>query len=273
MLTESSRERPPILILGAHRSGTSATAVALQLLGLQIGQRLDSHAEPRPLQRFHEDYLRLRHATWWRPAPFLRSLQTNEGMELCVAYLRKIATNDFAAALGYRKNLKGRWLRWRRRSGASWGWKEPRTTLFAPAWLQLFPAARILHVTRHPIDVALSIQRRELQFRSSGDRPNEGLDELENCFDLAIEYLTRGEALASQTDHYRRIRFEDLQASPGASLKTLADFVELNPSARQLSDAARTIAPERAGRWKALPEETTDALLAKYPIAAALGYA
>ena len=40
-LTGSARERPPVLIVGAHRSGTSATAVALQSLGLLIGQRLD----------------------------------------------------------------------------------------------------------------------------------------------------------------------------------------------------------------------------------------
>ena len=48
-------------------SGTTATAHALELLGLQIGQDLDSHREPRGLQKLHEDYLRKLGAAWYSP--------------------------------------------------------------------------------------------------------------------------------------------------------------------------------------------------------------
>src|SRR6266849_1062861 len=83
------RQRPPVLIIGAHRSGTSATARALELLGLQIGQRLDSHREPRQLQELHEDYLRKVGAAWHNPEPFLKWIESGEGKHDCVSYLEK----------------------------------------------------------------------------------------------------------------------------------------------------------------------------------------
>ena len=142
------RHRPPVLIIGAHRSGTTATARALELLGLQIGQHLDSHREPRPLQKLHEDYLRRTGGAWHNPQPFLKWIASEEGKQDCVAYLRSNVRRDFARIFGYRFNPKGLWLRARLNFGRQWGWKEPRTTLFAPAWLEIFPEARIVHVIR-----------------------------------------------------------------------------------------------------------------------------
>src|SRR2546423_14342926 len=89
------RHRPPVLIIGAHRSGTSATARALELLGLQIGQRLDSHRESRALQKLHEDYLRRVGGSWHNPQPFLEKISTAEGKAECVSYLRENIRHDF----------------------------------------------------------------------------------------------------------------------------------------------------------------------------------
>src|SRR5947209_14925941 len=135
--------RPPVLIVGAHRSGTSATAHALQILGLQIGQRLDSHYEPKPLQKLHEHYLRTAGASWYDPAPFLESLRTTDGERQCVRYLQEQTNREFSRIFGYRKNPPGLWMLTRIKCGAAWGWKEPRTTIFAPAWLKIFPGAQL----------------------------------------------------------------------------------------------------------------------------------
>src|SRR6266550_6658428 len=83
-----SWQRKPIIIVGAHRSGTTATARALELLGLQIGQRLDSHRESKALQQLHENYLRQLGAAWHRPTPFLDWVQTPDGQRDCVEYMR-----------------------------------------------------------------------------------------------------------------------------------------------------------------------------------------
>lgn len=264
--------RAPILILGAHRSGTSATARALEILGLQIGQRLDSHREPKALQRLHEKYLKRFGAAWHNPTAFLESIQTEEGERQCVEYLRENLRRHFASILGYRKDPRGLWFLARLKRGAPWGWKEPRTTLFAPAWLRIFPEARVIDVIRHPLAVAKSIRQRELEFRAAGDPPTPGLDEIDYCLRLALNYIGIGERLAIRAAHYRRVRFEEIQADPTQRLKELADFCGLGFRRAQLNKSAATIRPESSSPWHGFSEASARELLSRYPSVAKLGY-
>lgn len=236
--------KAPVLIIGAHRSGTSATAGALELLGLQIGQRLDSHRESKALQQLHEEYLRRVGASWHNPAPFLESIQTPDDLRDCTKYLRSNIDSHFAKIFGYRNDPKGLWLRWRLKFGAAWGWKEPRTTLFAPAWLEIFPEARIVHVVRDPLTAAESIRERELKFQAAGDSPTPNLSDLNYCRELVEIYLRTAEHV-SNSSSYRRLQFEELQANPPAMLEQLANFCNLHPSTRQLAGAAASIRPAR----------------------------
>ncbi|HEV2046466.1 MAG TPA: sulfotransferase [Chthoniobacterales bacterium] len=238
------RQRAPLLIVGAHRSGTTATARALELLGLQIGQHLDSHREPRPLQKLHEEYLRRVGAAWHSPAPFLESIHTPEGKRDCTENLRANVRRDFARIFGYKNNPRGLWLRARLKFGAPWGWKEPRTTLFAPSWLEIFPNARIVHVVRDPLAAAESIRDRELKFQAAGDPPGGKIDNLDYCVELVQIYIKAGERLAA-SPNYRRVRFEDIQSNPRKVLEQLGHFCGLHFTPRQLANAAATIRPER----------------------------
>jgi hypothetical protein len=236
--------KPPVLIIGAHRSGTSATAHALEIVGLQIGQRLDSHYEPKALQRLHEDYLRGVGASWHHPTPFLEKIKTPNGLHDCADYLRSRVDAHFGRVFGYRNNPKGCWRRLRLKFGAAWGWKEPRTTLFAPAWLEIFPGARVVHVARDPLAAAESIRERELKFQAAGDRPTQSLSDLNYCRRLVETYLRAAEQLAASLS-YKRIQFEELQANPPAMLEELAIFCGLHPTTQQLAMAAASIRPAR----------------------------
>jgi hypothetical protein len=236
--------KPPVLIIGAHRSGTSATARALELLGLEIGQCLDSHREPKGLQQLHDAYLRRLGAAWHDPKPFLERIQTPAGLRDCVEYLRSNLNSHFARIFGYRNNPKGWWLRSRLKFGAQWGWKEPRTTLFAPAWLDIFPDARIVHVVRDALAAAESIRERELKFQAAGDPPTPNLADLNYCRELVQVYLRAGEQLASLSN-YRRLQFEQLQANPPAMLEQLANFCRLKVTTAKLAAAAASIRPAR----------------------------
>ncbi len=236
------RQRAPVLIVGAHRSGTTATARALELLGLQLGQHLDSHREPRPLQKLHEEYLRHLGGAWHNPSPFLEAIRTPEGKRDCTEYLRKNMRRDFARIFGYRNNPRGLWLRVRLKLGAPWGWKEPRTTLFAPSWLEVFPDARIVHVVRDSLAAATSIRDRELKFQAAGDPPSGNIDNLDYCVELVQTYIEAGERLAA-SPKYRRVRFEDIQANPRKVLDQLAHFCGLSFTSAQLTEAASTIRP------------------------------
>jgi len=269
---QSRWRRAPVLIIGAHRSGTTATARALELLGLQIGQRLDSHRESKALQRLHEEYLQQLGAAWHSPAAFLERVETPEGERHCVEFLRENIRQQFAHTFGYRRNPRGLWLLARLKLGAPWGWKEPRTTLFAPLWLQLFPGARVIDVIRHPLAVAMSIRQRELEFRAAGDPPTGRLDELDCCLRLALTYIELGEGLAGRAAHYRRIRFEDIQANASQMLADLADFCDLRFTQKRMSKSVATIRRESSSAWDNLSEETARELLSSYPAVTKLGY-
>lgn len=263
---------PPVLIIGAHRSGTTATARALELLGLQIGQRLDSHRESKSLQRLHEGYLQRFGGAWHHPELFLARMATPEGERECVEYLRTHTQREFARLFGYRHNPRGWWLRARLRFGAHWGWKEPRTTLFAPCWLQLFPKASFVEIIRHPLAVALSIRERDLKFRAAGDPPTPGLDRLGYCLRLALTYVAAGERLAASTPRYRRVRFEALQADAPNTLRDLAAFCSLRPGPAQVVAAAQSIRAPGSPLWPSLTSQDKADLLAHAAEVARLGY-
>lgn len=264
--------RPPVLIVGAHRSGTSATAHALALLGLRIGQRLDSHEESRAMQRLHEDYLQRAGAAWHDPARFLAWVGSETGARHCAEYLRHRVRRGFAETLGDRAHPRGWVPTLQRQFGAPWGWKEPRTTLFARAWLTVFPEARVLHVVRHPLAAARSLRTRELEFRQAGQPPIPRLDELTYCCRLTLDYVRCGEVLAELGDRFRRVRFEDLQARPAHELAELATFCGLKPSDVKLRIAAATIKPSRAEESRALDDEETARLLREEPLVERLDY-
>lgn len=236
--------KAPVVIIGAHRSGTSATARALELIGLQIGQRLDSHRESKALQHLHDEYLRRVGASWHDPKPFLDHLRTPEGRRACVEYLKSNVAARFGEIFGYRNNPKGFWLRLRLKLGAPWGWKEPRTTLFALAWLEIFPNARIVHVVRDSLAAAESIRERELKFQAAGDPPTPNISDLSYCRELVDLYLGAGEQLAN-SPNYQRLQFEELQNNPPAMLEQLASFCGLQPTTRQIATAAASIRPAR----------------------------
>jgi hypothetical protein len=151
-----------------------------------------------------------------------------------------------------------------------WGWKEPRTTLFAACWLALFPEARILHIVRNPLAVAASMQKRELEFQGRGDAPSGRVHDFNYCVELAMIYVEIGEALAGQAEHYHRVRFEDVQADPASELKAVARFCDLRYTDRQLRRAVATIRPNRPEVSQQINDKR--GLLTQYPLAAKLGY-
>jgi sulfotransferase family protein len=263
--------RPPVLIIGAHRSGTTATARALELLGLQLGQKLDSHHESKPMQRLQENYLRSHHASWHHPQPFIDISNNATSEEECAAFFRAATKARFSQLFGYRQNPRGWWLRRRLKRGQPWGWKEPRTTLFVPAWLRVFPGARIIHVVRHPLAVALSIRQREFRFRESGDPPTPDLDRLDYCLRLALTYVALGDAVRQLTPDYFWLRFESLQNAPRETLRELAEFCHLQPSQPQTVRAAASIRPS-SPRSGALSAADIEAVRPMQDSLRALGY-
>lgn len=142
---------PPILVLGMHRSGTSYLASRLQAMGLDLGKDLvgaqpgnpRGHFEDRSVLAFHEKLIADRRspAGW----AFDREMMVTERLPQPWTPEEQAQAEALVEA---------------RQSARPWGWKEPRTALFLPAWRELLPDLRAVVIYRHPLAVHFSAFRR-----------------------------------------------------------------------------------------------------------------
>jgi hypothetical protein len=136
--------RPPLVVTGMHRSGTSLTAALLRNAGLDVGTRLlrsdgprdVGHSEDLDFVELHQDVLR-------------RQGLNPAGWTLEPAVPVDAETEARARALVAAKGAR-----------RAWGWKDPRTTLFLDLWHDVVPEAWFLFVYRAPWEVVDSLYRR-----------------------------------------------------------------------------------------------------------------
>jgi hypothetical protein len=150
---EGRRGVDGVLVLGMHRSGTSAVTRVLNLLGLELG-REDDLMPPHPdnpagywesvsLTACNDRLLEAMQATWRDPP--------EEGVGALAGRedLRREARACFDAAYGQRGEV-------------AFVWKDPRNCLLAPFWEEVLGArlaAVVVH--RNPLEVADSLARRD----------------------------------------------------------------------------------------------------------------
>jgi hypothetical protein len=143
-------QRRIICIVGMHRSGTSMIARLLNICGLDLGpaDRLLKADIANPLGHFeHRGFLEIDrkllkhfHATWYGP-PDLPPKWENDPS------LTPLLNEACALAAGFSESR-------------SWGWKEPRASLFLPFWRRAIPNMDFLICLRNPLEVAKSLQAR-----------------------------------------------------------------------------------------------------------------
>ncbi|WP_123106262.1 sulfotransferase family protein [Acidithiobacillus sulfuriphilus] len=132
-----------LLILGMHRSGTSAVAGVLARLGVRFGNDLMPAAPSNPKGFYeHNRIVLINHH-------LLTTLGRAWNDPRLAAYremLQELILAEFAQI-------------------PLWGIKDPRICRLLPLWIPLLQdmgiAIRIVHVTRHPDEVALSLLARD----------------------------------------------------------------------------------------------------------------
>ena len=142
-----------ILVAGMHRSGTSALAGALSLLGVPLGQRLlepgpdnpKGYWEHRDIVAVHERLLAALGSRW------------DDVRALPAGWLASDAAVHAAAAIGelVARDFAGKPL---------WAVKDPRLCRFLPLWFQVLGRQGVrpvvLFMVRDPSEVAESIEAR-----------------------------------------------------------------------------------------------------------------
>ena len=137
-----------ILVLGMHRSGTSALAGLLHTGGVFMGEELvgkshnnpKGHYEDRRLLAINRKILKAFGGSW-RNVPNMRYEELPEDLcssmkELCQGYSS---------------------------SHRVWGWKDPRMSVTFPMWYKILKGEKIvfLHIVRSPTEVFLSLRKRD----------------------------------------------------------------------------------------------------------------
>ena len=144
--------RPGAYIVGMHRSGTSAVARIVNLLGVPIGDAKDlieadppsnpkGHWESGSLAAFNDRLLATLGGAWSAPPQMPPQWEAYD----YIGALGGEAIRAFDAVYGSK----------------AWVWKDPRLCLTIPFWRrQLKVRSVALLVLRHPLEVAASLEAR-----------------------------------------------------------------------------------------------------------------
>jgi hypothetical protein len=140
----------PVCIAGMHRSGTSMVTRLLHLCGLYLGpedellppgfDNPEGFWEHAGLMGLNEAILHHFGGAWELVPTAPEGWETQPALE------------------GLRARAHA--LLERFRGHEPWGWKDPRNSLTLPFWKQLLPDLRVVICARNPLEVAISLTRR-----------------------------------------------------------------------------------------------------------------
>ncbi|MEI7028258.1 glycosyltransferase [Paenibacillus sp. y28] len=144
-----------VCVLGMHRSGTSAITRGINLLGAYIGEdyqllppndeNMEGFWEHSEIVKVHDEILQVLSSSWNTRLSLPDGWQKDEKIQPLKRALINIVKQDF-----YKHDL--------------WVWKDPRTCLLLPIWIDILEELNIepsfVLVIRNPLNVAKSLEKR-----------------------------------------------------------------------------------------------------------------
>jgi len=208
----------PVCIAGMHRSGTSMVAKYLQACGLYLGRDEDlmpaaaenpeGFWEHLPLVAISDEVLNRLGGGWDCPPP-----------EPAAGWEAGALAPPRARAATILAHFEGR---------EPWGWKDPRVSLTLPFWRGLLPGLKTVIVVRNPLEVALSLRRR------NGFSFALGLTLWHISYRRLLDAAPAAERLATHYDAYF--------GEPQTEIRRVAAFAGLAADDERLAGFATTVA-------------------------------
>ena len=234
-------KRQPIIIVGMHRSGTSMLTRFINDLGVFMGTDKSENDESEFFQKLNRWLLFQVGAAWDLPEP------TSNLDDNFVKNASKMTSNRLNSIWSFQYLGLKRYLVHRGIANISghWGWKDPRNTLLLKVYKNIYPKAKIVHIYRNPIDVAVSLQTREhkKQFDSISKKNKLKIwllkyqrllshsfvvEDLKKGVDLWEFYTKKALAADSLFENTITIKYEDFLENPKQTLLDLTSFLELD---------------------------------------------
>lgn len=145
----------PLLVIGMHRSGTRLLDEILGELGVFMGADRQADGESVTFMLINEAIFQQCGTFWNEPMPVHYVLSDESFLARATGIARAALTTYLPGYKGANSPLDET-----TETLPPFGWKDPRNTFTLPAWKQIFPNLRVIHVLRHGVDVAASLSRR-----------------------------------------------------------------------------------------------------------------
>lgn len=201
----------PLIVLGMHRSGTTMFTDILISSGYFMGKDLSSNSESYMFSNINESLLNSEGGSWNRPVEVVES--------------EKIKLNEQRFYFDFLRIRRNPFLPLKIRMFNKWGWKDPRNTFTLEYWIRnYFPKARVLHIYRNGIDVALSLKVRNEKIDPSKSFPE--MNDFGFNFRLWERYVEKAFSLRDNSDLPQiHISYEELLRSEENTIKEAELFL------------------------------------------------
>ena len=191
-----------------HRSGTSMVAKVLEKAGIFMGVIKDHNYEAMHFLSLNQQTLWAASANWLEPV-------------VPDPKFWKTIPRDSLFAEHFKFSGRLQKLKYKLKNPA-WGWKDPRNTFTLPMWLQLFPNAKVLHITRNCEEVANSLTKRN---HVKGEVHDPRLEDLNFNRELWHKYITQGQSYAAELGHrYFEIDYQEITSRNPEAISKMEKF-------------------------------------------------
>ena len=266
----------PIILTGMHRSGTSLLSKIFQNEGVLLGNQKDINNESVFFQNINK-WILSSYGCSWNTIEDLEISIDDKRFDMMLFKMKKLIESRLnykyfgLCSFILRKsffNLKD-----------NWGWKDPRSIVTLPFWMNLFPNAKVIVLLRHPFDVVNSLLERNKLFLEADIKNKNKLASyflipflnIENYSNLSSNIKSFNEGMRLYQNYYKiiknmkskypenvlLIKYEDLVSNKKETISKVFKFNNIDLTEKN-NLFMETIYSDRMFNFKSIPNKEYD---------------